>query len=596
MEKNVLANDSGPAVDRPDPKTVKAVRDFVNLFVKTIHTILLYPPTNPLPDQFRSNFYRAAQKILQEDGALLLATTEQAFYYEGEIVYEEEPSDTNPATALFRDGVREIGLLPSLTDEEADAFLNVFVKALSRTGEPPEIANMFWELGCSSIYYRTIDHVIDQVPAAPLESADYLQTSRLFFSTVALDEIQRPDPEEDVEQDPHGYQGIQKDRYLQVRDIFQGEIELGDAQARQLRDMLERDAAGDCLAEAFVIYDEILHNDHTSQMSAEIIRAARRQFDVLAEEDNWTLLPNVLSNIKTWQAKFAKKPHIAGPLRDILYHAGNKETLSRLAAYLNSHPQADLAPFTAYLERLEAVSLGAVTALLGDLEHHAARKMVYTYLGERADQAIDLVGNFVYDERWFVVRNVALILGKANRPRAVNFLKKAIRHDDPRVRREAVRSLGALSCEETDTLLLSLLDDQDQSLRLHACKALAGKHSTAVFEALEKRIGEPELAGLESRLQRELLAAFARAGGDRALPRLSSLIKKRKLFGKSRLHQIRINAVYALCEIDSPSARRLLQELSQVTDEPTRAAARQILERPEHREATENDDPREDVR
>ncbi|MCK5642185.1 MAG: HEAT repeat domain-containing protein, partial [Gammaproteobacteria bacterium] len=185
------------------------------------------------------------------------------------------------------------------------------------------------------------------------------------------------------------------------------------------------------------------------------------------------------------------------------------------------------------------------------------------------------------DERWYVVRNVVLVLGQVNQPRAVTFLKKAIRHADPRVRREAIRSLGALRFEETDTLLLGLLDDPDPGLQIQACKALAATHSTMIFEALQKKIDESGLAGREPRMQRELLAAYARAGGDRALIRLSSIIKKRKLFGKSRRQQIKINAVYALGEIDSPSAVDFLRELAQATDESLSTPARQVLERSE---------------
>ena len=225
--------------------------------------------------------------------------------------------------------------------------------------------------------------------------------------------------------------------------------------------------------------------------------------------------------------------------------------------------------------------------MLGDLEHHAARKMVYGYLSERAEQAIDLVGNYVYDERWYVVRNVVLVLGQVNQPRAVTFLKKAIRHADPRVRREVIRSLGTRRYEETDSLLLSLLDDPDPNLQIHACQALATAPSIAVFEALRKRIDESELARLEPRMQRELLAAFARAGGDRALTRLSSIIKKRNLFGKSRRQQIKINAVYAVGEIDSPSAAGFLRELAQATDELLSTPARQVLERSERSETAE---------
>jgi HEAT repeat protein len=483
--------------------------------------------------------------------------------------------------------VREIGLLSSLTAEEADAFLDVFVKALSRTDGPPEIANMLWELGSKSIHYRTIDHVVDGEAFAPPEPGDYEQTAHLFFSTVEIDEPEVIDSGKVKEQNPHGYQGVQKTRYLQVRDIFHGAIKLSPTDASRLREILDLDDKSDCLAEAFRVYDEILHGEYAPQMAAEVVRVTSCQFEMLLEQDNWSLLPRVLNNTRSWLKKFAEEPNIASPMRDILYHAGDKQVLGQLAQCLNDHPQANLAPFNEYLRQLDAISLGAVTAMLGDLEHHSARKMVYGYLSERAEQAIDLVGNYVYDERWYVVRNVVLVLGQVNQPRAMTFLKKAIRHTDPRVRREVIRSLGTRRYEETDSLLLPLLNDPDPNLQIHACRALAAAPSITVFEALRKKIDESELARLEPRMQRELLAAFARAGGDRALTRLSSMIKKRKLFGKSRRQQIKINAVYAVGEIDSPSAAGFLRELAQAPDESLSAVARQVLEKSERNDTAE---------
>jgi|GEM_PF-6530795 len=585
--ENTLASGLGHLETQPDPATVKSVRDFVSLFVKTIHTLLLYPPTNPLPDQFRIAFYRAAQEILRKEGSLRLATTDRAFYYNGEIVYEDEPLDTNPAYVLFRDGVREIGLLSTLTAAEANAFLDVFVRALSRTGTPVDMANTLWELGMQSIYYCTIDHIADGEVIASLGTTDYKRTSRLFFSTVDLGRPEEKPTEARRGQNPHGYQGIQQDRYQQVFDIFQGEIELGEDEARQIVDILLRDAACDCRAGAFKVLDEILRGETTSHLSRDVVKITRRQFDTILKEGDWPSLPRVLGNIRDWLADFAEQPALADRLREILYHAGDKQVLGRMAEYLNNHPQADLEPFSEYLDYLDSASLGAVTAMLGNLEHHAARKMVYGFLAQRAEEAVDLVGNYVFDKRWFVVRNVALILGRVNHPRAVAFLKKAAAHPDARVRLEAVRSLALQHSPEAGESLLSFLDDPDPNLRIHAIKALTPKPSPAVFTLLERRVSKAELVNLEPRVQKELLAAYARAGGARSLPRLLSVIDKRKLWGKARWKQARIHAVYALGEVGCASAVDALRDVSRRKDPSLSAAAHQVLERLERDTAKE---------
>ena len=567
--------------NRPSPEVVKQVREFINLFVKTVHTLLLYPPISPLPGQFREQFFKAAQVVLREYPSLLLATTDRGFRFFGEVVYDADPSDTNPAYALFRDGVREIGLVSTLTPEEANAFLDVFASVLSRTRGPVDLANALWEMGLRSIYYRTVDHVEDGELGYSFDGPTYERVSRLFFSTVDFGQSDSGGETTGEDHNPHGYEGVQKDRYRQVRNIFHGEIEIGTEEAREAMDLLAQDAECDCVAEAFRIYDEILHGETGANTMTDVVEITRRQFDTLLEKDDWPALPGILDNVRSWLADFAEQPAVADALRKVLYHAGEKAVLNRMAAHLNQHPQADLGPFREFLGALDAASLGVVTATLGDLEHHAARKMVYGFLGERANEALDLVGNYVYDKRWFVVRNVALILGRVNRPRAVTFLKKAAAHSDPRVRLEAVRSLSTLRCPEADEILLSLVDDPDLNLRIYALKALAAGQSPAVFETLEKRVLGPELIHLEPRLQKELLAAYARVGGVRTLPHLVSLVNKKKFLGKSRWDKTRLYAVYALSEIGSESALEILREVARSKDAALSAAAAQVLERPE---------------
>ncbi len=562
------------------PERVQPIRDFVSLFAKTIHTIMLYPDTNPLPTQFREKFFQVAQEILKEEPALLLATTERAFYFHGEIVYDDDPSDTNPASVLFRDGVREIGLVSSLTEEEANELLDIFVRALSRTRGPSEIANMLWEAGIRSVHYRTVDHIIEGDQRDIDTTSDYHKTAKLFSSTVVFDEENDESTEghDDDNDNPHGYQGLQKERYQQVNEIFRGEIQLSAKDSKALREMIAEDAACDLLHEAFRIYDEILHSKEALNISSDIVNVARRQFDSLVAEDDWSALPPLVAKIHAWRAEFADRRKISDRLGELIQHAGSAGVLTRMVNYLNKHPQTDLAPFRAYLSELEPAALGAITAMLGELEHHPARKMVYTFLGEHGDEAVDLVGNYVYDKRWYVVRNVALALGRINQPRTIAFLKKAMKHEDNRVRREALKALASLETNKSGDLLLGFLDDLDLDLRVQACKSIPAD-SAGAFPALEKRVNASSIVDEDSRLQKEVLAAYARCGGIRARDTLIGFIQKKKILKRQKWNQLRTNAVYALGELPPDSVHEFLTELCDQEDAAVSAPAGQVLDR-----------------
>ncbi len=119
-------------------------------------------------------------------------------------------------------------------------------------------------------------------------------------------------------------------------------------------------------------------------------------------------------------------------------------------------------------------------ALLTQLGPGAAAKLVEALALEedpgRRRALIDLVGAVgarhpkpliaaLQDGRWFVVRNLATALGRTGRTDAADALRKVARHDDHRVRGEALRALVRLRREEGTADLVAALSDRHERVR-----------------------------------------------------------------------------------------------------------------------------------
>jgi HEAT repeat protein len=83
------------------------------------------------------------------------------------------------------------------------------------------------------------------------------------------------------------------------------------------------------------------------------------------------------------------------------------------------------------------------------------------------------------DPRWYFVRNLCFILGEIGIRRAAPGLVRMLSHPEPRVKKEAVLSLGKLKAPESTNalgkILLSegfLFSSKDESLRMDAASAL----------------------------------------------------------------------------------------------------------------------------
>jgi HEAT repeat protein len=110
--------------------------------------------------------------------------------------------------------------------------------------------------------------------------------------------------------------------------------------------------------------------------------------------------------------------------------------------------------------------------MLGSVEHRPARMMICDFLIANGRETVDLIGGFIYDKRWFVSRNVAMILGEIGNERGVTFLKKSALHTDARVRLETLRAAKRILGEDAERILRGFLNDPDVDLRKRALRAL----------------------------------------------------------------------------------------------------------------------------
>ena len=85
------------------------------------------------------------------------------------------------------------------------------------------------------------------------------------------------------------------------------------------------------------------------------------------------------------------------------------------------------------------------------------RRFLVEFLAWVGRDDVRLLAAFVADPRWFVVRNVAIALGRTGRPQAVLPLESLLDHPDHRVRVETLRGLFALKRGEAVAPLVAAL-------------------------------------------------------------------------------------------------------------------------------------------
>jgi hypothetical protein len=146
------------------------------------------------------------------------------------------------------------------------------------------------------------------------------------------------------------------------------------------------------------------------------------------------------------------------------------------------------------------------------------------------------------DKRWYLVRNLAIALGKTGRQEAAPRLRSlAASHEDHRVRVEALRSLMPISSKQGLAAAIRALRDDNKRVRQAAVSLLAAADDGKADDALVESLNSREVPA-------EVKVRIVEVLGERATPTalaaLETVARKRSLIGAGR--SLRIAAQQAL--------------------------------------------------
>ena len=192
-----------------------------------------------------------------------------------------------------------------------------------------------------------------------------------------------------------------------------------------------------------------------------------------------------------------------------------------------------------------------------------------TGMKEGTEQLIHMLGH----HQWFVVRNVAELVGELGLEEAVPALARQLDHEDERVRKAVALALAKTGSRSAAEPLRRALKDKSPEVRIQAAVGVGGRKASALAMPLVVAMGEEENEVVEQ----ELMLALGRIGSPDAVQALIKFAQPGgKLFGRKPT-ALRVTAVEALRLAATPAAIGTLEGLSADSDKQVRAAAQAAL-------------------
>ena len=200
-----------------------------------------------------------------------------------------------------------------------------------------------------------------------------------------------------------------------------------------------------------------------------------------------------------------------------------------LAALVAASRQPGGPPFVQVQTLVLALGASASRGLLEALaaEPERARRLRLIELAASLGPAIvPETRRLLADPRWYVVRNMVLLLRRVQDRSAMDEIRRCADHSDLRVRLEAIRALFAFDSKVPRDLLARTIHHPDPRLA-EAAVLLTGQHGiTEATDLLVEILRRWDLLGRRRSMRLKALRALADLGDPAVLPRVSHFFRE----------------------------------------------------------------------
>lgn len=407
---------------------------------------------------------------------------------------------------VANDGLaRAIRNLATISLAERDEVINAAGAAMRQAGHTEDTVNEVLDAAAPS--FLTVSGEESVEDSKPEEVESVLQLIDLAPKSVA----------ENFKDDP---------AFAQLQEESRRGVSDGDV-VRTLISIISVDATGDSFPSIMTLVES----------SIELL-IERGEFDIAADAAE-----NMEEAAKTPGLPDDRVERIEKSLKG-LANVDHMRTVSK-AMRMFQPGSAEHKACTRLLATLGSEAIDPLLELLADEPDMAARKQLVDLISQVAGAFVDELSLRVTDDRWYVVRNVVMIMGKTHDPRILPALGRTLRHSDARVRRETIRALSSVQDRLASEMLIAALSDADaQNVQL-AARYLGTGQAKGAVPALQ-RVANGEGAGNRETPSRvEAIEALGRIGSPDAVPTLERLAEKRGI-RRARTREISSAAESAL--------------------------------------------------
>jgi len=205
--------------------------------------------------------------------------------------------------------------------------------------------------------------------------------------------------------------------------------------------------------------------------------------------------------------------------------------------------------FKSYVLQLEEKGMAGLVEALGSEEDMTLRKYIIDIFGECGLAYLHILGRYLNDPRWYLVRNIVTIMAGFHSPETIPYLRLTFFNIDPKVRAETVRALGLTGGYEAIQMIIEGLEDPDEVIRLLCIRWLGRLGEERAVGRLVKMLEDREPGGESLDLKKEIITSLGEIKAPESYQALKRFSSKQKVMRRSEWRGINRAACEALARL-----------------------------------------------
>ncbi|VAX28514.1 hypothetical protein MNBD_NITROSPIRAE02-1128 [hydrothermal vent metagenome] len=515
------------------------VKETIQELIKAKKNLRIYPENNPVYARTINNVYSRITTILDSSGSLTLKIKQHDIFFEGETVYHSDEKEENLALFFFKDGIRELTFNKGLPKKEMEDFLSTLSVDFEREVLDDDIVTLMWEKDFQFIHYIVDDSIL---------LADETYEER------AIEEAKK------ASNNNEGILSAYEDAFGLEKESGVNVVPLTGEDLGSIILEIENDPHDKSITLIHLLFEMLAYAEGMGEYK-ELTGFIGSTLEFAINLGNLEAAVYTLKKIEQSTTEDIYDKDAAVCLKDLKRLVNSAKFVKLLGEILDEGAEFNEELLYEFASLLDKSAIPPLIHILGELRNAPARKTIISILSELGKKDIPTIAKGLLDRRWYVVRNIICILRQIGDTSAVEYLTRAVRHPDRRVKKEAIRTLGVMGTGNVLPVLRDCLSDTDELVRLAAVRAIGLIGTPVSKKIILDRITARDFRNKSYNEKKEFYEVIAKWKDSDVIGLLIRNFKRKTLFKRAKNFEIRAAAAHGLGIIGTEEALESLMKL-----------------------------------